>query len=76
MRHILPPITSQLLDPAPHGATSGETEMPQLLPQINPNVPEDFLADKLRDEWLPNDPKPRRVEMVRQSDGKWTRTYD
>jgi hypothetical protein len=52
--------------------------MPQLQPQTQLNVPEDLLPDKLRDEWLLNDPKPRSIEMVRQSDGKWTvtRTYD
>ena len=52
--------------------------MPQLPPQTDFNVPEDLLAAKLRDDWLPNDPKPRSIEMVRQSDGKWTvtRTYD
>jgi hypothetical protein len=52
--------------------------MPQLPPQIISNVPENLLADELRDTWLPNDPKPRSIVMVRQSDGKWTviRTYD
>ena len=52
--------------------------MPQLPPETTFNVPEDLLVDKLRDDWLPNDPKPRSIVMVRQGDGKWTvtRTYD
>jgi hypothetical protein len=52
--------------------------MPQLPPQTGTDIPENTLPDKLRDDWLPNDPKPRSIQMVRQNDGKWTvtRSYD
>lgn len=47
-------------------------------PQETRNVPEDKLAEKLTDDWLPNVPPPRTILMTRQADGSWTvrRTYD
>lgn len=52
--------------------------MPELPPQTNSDIPENLLPDKLRDDWLPNNPKPRSIEMTRQADGNWTvtRTYE
>jgi hypothetical protein len=52
--------------------------MPQLPPQTQNGIPEKDLPDLLRKFWLTNDPKPRKIEMVRQDDDNWTvaRTYD
>jgi len=52
--------------------------MPQIPSQETTGVPEELLSKKLDEDWLQNDPKPRRIEMTRRTDGAWNikRDYD